>query len=259
MKLQLLLLMILSMNHSVDTKSNINKWETPSGYMIMQILSGRSNVFLLTDGKTNILIDTSTDSYWNKLVDTFDSHNLSKIDYLILTHTHHDHAANAKKVKDKYGAMVIVHKDEALRLFNGEAILPQGTNPFTRTLINLVGKKVESRFDYEPCSYDMEVDSIFSLKNIGFNAYLLHTPGHSSGSISLIIDDKIAIVGDTMFGILKNSVFPPYADNTKELVNSWEKLLSTGCVLFLPSHGSMKSETQLRNEYNKKTKFRIKR
>lgn len=244
---------------ALNAKENIKKWETPSGYIIVQILSGRSNVFLLTDGKTNILIDTSTNGNWNKLVNILEMHNLDKIDYLILTHTHHDHAANARKVKDKYGAIVIVHKSEALHLLNGEATLPQGTNPFTRTLINLVGKKVESRFDYDPCSYDIEVDSVFSLKDIGFNAYLLHTPGHSSGSISLIIDDNIAIVGDTMFGILKNSVFPPYADNPKELVSSWEKLLSTGCISFLPSHGSIKNETQLRKNYNKKMKSRIRR
>lgn len=245
---------------SIDAKNDIHKWETPSGYMIMQILSGRSNVFLLTDGKTNILIDTSTDSNWNKLVNTLESHNLTKIDYLILTHTHHDHAANAKKVKDKYGAIVIVHKNEALQLINGEAILPQGTNSFTRTLINLVGKNVESRFDYEPCSYDIEVNSIFSLKDIGFNAYLLHTPGHSSGSISLIIDDNMAIVGDAMFGILQNSVFPPYADNTKELVDSWGKLLATNCKLFLPAHGSVKNRIQLKQGYNnKKNKMKMRR
>jgi len=250
--------MIMS-HFALYAKENIKRWETPSGYMIVQILSGRSNVFLLTDGKTNILIDTSTDSNWNKLVNMLKSHSFNKIDYLILTHTHHDHAANAGKVKDKYGAIVIVHKNEALHLLNGKATLPQGTNPFTRALINWVGKKVESRFDYEPCSYDIEVDSAFSLKYIGFNAYLLHTSGHSSGSISLIIDDHIAIVGDTMFGIFKNSVFPPYADNPKELVNSWGKLLSTGCILFLPSHGSIKNETQLRKNYNKKMKSRMRR
>lgn len=241
------------MSHlALNAKEIIKKWKTPGGYMIVQILSGRSNVFLLTNGITNILIDTSTDSNWNKLVNRLQMHNLNKIDYLILTHTHHDHAANAGKVKDKYGASVIVHKNEALQLLNGEAILPQGTNLFTRTLINLVGKKVESRFDYEPCPYDIKVDLVFSLNDIGFNAYLLHTPGHSSGSISLIIDDHIAIVGDTMFGISKNSVFPPYADNAIELVSSWGKLLSTGCILFLPSHGSIKNETQLRKNYNKR-------
>lgn len=240
------------MSHSSFNAKDIKKWETRGGYMIMQILSGRCNVFLLTDGKTNILIDTSTNRNRNKLVNMLELHNINKIDYLILTHTHHDHAANAKKIKDKYGAIVIVHKNESLRLIHGKAALPQGTNPFTRTLINRAGKKIESKFDYEPCPYDIEVDLVFSLKDIGFNAYLLHTPGHSSGSISLIIDDNIAIVGDTMFGIFKNSVFPPYADNIKELVNSWRKLLSTGCVLFLPSHGSIKNETQLRKSYNKK-------
>ncbi len=184
--------------------------------------------------------------------------NINNIGYLILTHTHHDHAANARKVKDKYGAIVIVHKNEALQLLNGEAKLPQGTHPLTRTLINWVGKRVESRFDYEPCPYDIDVESFFSLKDIGFNAYLIHTPGHSSSSISLIVDDYIAIVSDAMIGVFKNSVYPPYADNPKELISSWEKLLSTGCTVFLPSHGSIKNEKQLRKNYSKKINSKIK-
>ena len=42
-------------------------WTTRSGYRIIQILSGRSNVFLLTNGKINFLIDTSSGRLWSKL------------------------------------------------------------------------------------------------------------------------------------------------------------------------------------------------
>jgi glyoxylase-like metal-dependent hydrolase (beta-lactamase superfamily II) len=49
-------------------------------------------------------------------------------------HAHFDHAANANanKIKIKYGASVIVHRDEADYLANGDNIIPQGTTPLTR-------------------------------------------------------------------------------------------------------------------------------
>ena len=233
----------------------MNTWKTKSGYIISQIMSGRSNVFLVKNNEKHFLIDTSTSGNWDKLDRTLKSICISKIDYLILTHTHHDHAANAKRIKDNYSASVIVHQNEAVYLITGSAVLPQGTNAFTKTLISLLGKRMESRFNFEPCSYDIVVDSIYDLKNLGLNAYILHTPGHSFGSMSLIVDDEIALVGDTMFGILKKNVFPPYADNSKELINSWKKLLETSCKLFLPAHGATKDRKQLKQSLNRKMKL----
>ena len=69
---------------------------TKSGHLIIQILSGRSNVFLLTDGKTNFLIDTSAGRLWNKLQKQLEKAGINHIDYLILTHAHFDHAAMQK-------------------------------------------------------------------------------------------------------------------------------------------------------------------
>lgn len=233
----------------------MNTWKTKSGYTILQVMSGRSNVFLIENGEKYFLIDTSTSGNWEKLDNVLQTMNINKIDYLILTHTHHDHAANARRIKDEYNASVIVHQNEAVHLIKGEAVLPQGTNVFTRTLVNLLGKRVEPQFNFEPCSYDITVNSIYNLKGLGLNAYILHTPGHSTGSMSLIIDDEIAIVGDAMFGVLKKSVFPPYADDTKELINSWEKLLSTNCKLFLSAHGSVNNRKQLKQNFKRKMKL----
>ncbi|UTB31789.1 MAG: hypothetical protein NKF70_09735 [Methanobacterium sp. ERen5] len=50
--------------------------------------------------------------------------------------------------------------------------------------------------------------------------------------MSIIIDNKIAIVGDAMFGIFGNSIYPPFADNPKIMIESWGKLLDTGCSSF---------------------------
>jgi hydroxyacylglutathione hydrolase len=225
-------------------------WDTKSGYKIIQILSGRSNVFLLLNREKSILIDTSPKLMWNKLEKRLTQLNVNRIDYLILTHTHYDHAENSCRIKEKYKAHVIVHKDEASYLTTGENILPKGTNLITRIIVNLFAKRFLSIAKYEPCKYDLLVDSVFELNDIGFNAYIMHTPGHTIGSMSVIIDNEVAIVGDAMFGIVKWSIFPPYANDIKQLVKSWGSLLETECSVFIPSHGSANDRLLVQKNYN---------
>lgn len=227
-------------------------WETTSGYKIIQILSGRSNVFLLTNGEKNILIDTSPKFMWNNLEKRLKQLNVNRIDYLILTHTHFDHAENSSRIKEKYDAQIIVHKDEASYLTSGENILPKGTNLFTRIIVTLFAKRFLSIARYEPCEYDLLVDSVFELNDIGFNAFIMHTPGHTIGSMSVIIDNEVAIVGDTIFGVFKWSIFPPYANDIKQMVNSWGSLLETKCSVFIPGHGSANDRSLVQKDYNKR-------
>ncbi|MBP6978401.1 MAG: MBL fold metallo-hydrolase [Lentimicrobiaceae bacterium] len=231
----------------------MKRWKTKSGYEIIQILSGRSNVFLLTNGEKNILIDTSVTRLWNRLQRTLDKLGINTINYLILTHAHFDHAANANKIRKKYNALVIIQKDEAIHLSNGDNILPKGTTIFTRPIVNILGKRLISIFKYEPCKYDILVDSCFDLENLGFVGYLIRTPGHTIGSMSLIVDNEVAIVGDSMFGVFKWSVFPPFAENPEQMIQSWGKLLETNCSIFIPSHGTENSRLLVQKDYNKRT------
>jgi len=52
-----------------------------------------------------------------------------------------------------------------------------------------------------------------------------------------VIDDEIALVGDTLFSVLSFSVLHLWADDAPGMVKSWKKLLETPCTLFLPGHG----------------------
>jgi glyoxylase-like metal-dependent hydrolase (beta-lactamase superfamily II) len=228
-------------------------WSTSDGNKIIRILSARSNVFLLTNGHTNILIDTCAGFMWKTLEKKLDRLGIDQISLLILTHSHFDHAANAARIKEKYKAQVIIHESEAKYLATGDNILPTGTIPVTKFLVSTLAKKFRSVALYQPCDFDFTVDDVFDLSNFGLDAYLMHTPGHTQGSISLVINDEIAIVGDTMFGIFRWTVFPPFASDQDQLLNSWGRLLKTKCRIFIPSHGSANRRSLVERDYYKRT------
>lgn len=232
----------------------MKSWLTKNGYKVIRLLGGRSNVFFVTNGSVNILIDTSPQYRWKKLKKRLLDQDIDHIDYLILTHAHFDHAANALKIREKFNSQVVIHRCEANYLGDGHNARIKGTNALTRMIVNALTLKLLYWLKYHPCKYDILVDSSFDFKTKGVNIQVIHTPGHTIGSISIIVDDEIAIVGDTMFGIFWNSVFPPFAENVKELLNSWGKLLNTQCHVFIPSHGSANSRKLVEKCYNQKLK-----
>lgn len=230
----------------------MRSWQTSSGLKILQLLSGRSNVFLLTNGQLNILIDTSPERKWQKLQKRLKENKIESIQYLILTHSHFDHAGNAKAIRDKFGCKIILHRAEEHYLKTGEICPPKGTNSVTRFILKNLAPKFSDRLKCEPCQADILIDMAMNLSSFGFSAALLPTPGHTPGSISIIVDNEIALVGDTMFGVFSGSVFPPYADNVANLIKSWGLLLETKCEIFLPSHGREKSRLQLLKDYQRR-------
>lgn len=231
----------------------MKKWKTKSGIEVIQILSGRCNVFLLSNERKNILIDTSVKRLRKKLEKRLDLLGIKSIDYLILTHSHFDHAANAQWIKQRFNSKIIIQSEEEKYLLTGENIIPKGTTFLTRPLINILGKRLFHLFKYEPCKPDIVVDSHYDLNAFVENLYLLHSPGHTIGSMSVIVDDEIAFVGDTMFGLLEWSVFPPYANDIEMMIKSWGQLLETNCSEFIPSHGTANSRLLVKRDYNKRS------
>ena len=143
----------------------MRNWTTSSGNRIIQILSGRSNVFLLTNGKADILVDTGPGFMWGTLQRRLDLLKINKIDLLILTHSHFDHAANAAKIKEKYNARVIIHESEAGYLTTGDNILPAGTNRVTKFLVRTFANKFRWVALYHPCKHDLTFYDKFELSD----------------------------------------------------------------------------------------------
>ena len=174
---------------------------------------------------------------------------------VLLTHTHFDHAGNAARLKREYGARVAVHRSEADFLRAGDSPLADGTLPPTRLVIRLARRWALPRLRFPPVEPDLLVDDGLEIGEGGLEARALHTPGHSRGSTSLIVDGEIALVGDAMFGMVPGAVFPPFAETPERLVASWERLLGTGCEVFLPAHGGARERAVVQRCYEARRKL----
>lgn len=139
-----------------------------------------SNTYLLADQKTKetVIIDPG---YTQEELDLFVEEEGLKPTTIINTHGHADHIHNNAYFKDKYGCKILVHKADASRL----------TDP-ADNLSEYLGYQLSS----PPADGFLEEADEVSFGSQTLK--VLHTPGHSPGSISLLYK-KSVFVGDLIF------------------------------------------------------------
>ena len=228
------------------------KWKTSSGSTIRILKVGITNCYLIESNNSTILVDSGPKRFSKKAFSLLNSNlkDNKQLNYLLLTHTHYDHSQNAKSICGIYHPKLIVHKSESKFLKTGFTRIPNGTLWLTKIISNLGNKFAPQIAEYDAVNPDIIVDSEYLIEtNSGLK--IIETPGHTDGSVSLIIDNEIAIVGDTLFAIFKSTIYPPFANNESELIKTWEKLLQTPCRIFLPAHGKAIKRNILEKEFLK--------
>jgi glyoxylase-like metal-dependent hydrolase (beta-lactamase superfamily II) len=163
-----------------------------------------------------------------------------EIQAIIITHCHWDHIGCAKDIKDMTGAKVVVHQFEKNILENGERVMPPGVTLWGKifgSLINNYSKK----FTIKPCEVDISVgEGDYSLLEFGIRGNIVFTPGHSPGSISVVLESGDAFVGDMAMNGLPLTLgpnLPIFAEDVSSLKNSWNKLIDMGVKTIYPAHG----------------------
>ncbi|MCJ7664869.1 MAG: MBL fold metallo-hydrolase [Desulfobacterales bacterium] len=213
-----------------------------------------SNAYVVANGKQAILIDAGMKKREKKIIAALERMRIvpRDIQLIILTHTHYDHCGSLKALQEITKAKILVHKAEAACLEQGFCELPKGTMWFSK-IMSAIGRALNKRVGrYAPVSPDITIAKRFNLQAYGIDGYILPTPGHTAGSISVIIEENHAIVGDTLFNIFKKSVFPAYANDQETLLSSWEKLLAIGCEYFYPGHGKPFARAKFVKTYEEK-------
>lgn len=176
--------------------------------MFQRLKYGNTKTYYIP-GSRGLLVDTD----WAGTLPAFYKEMKSKgiafeeIGYLLITHYHPDHMGLAGELMDS-GVRLVVMDLQQKYVHASDGIF----------------EKDKSR-KFVPISLENAMiisceESRAFLKEVGIDGEIIHTPGHSDDSVSLILDEGIAIVGD----LYPLDSVPAYNDEV--LTNSWNEVLS---------------------------------
>ena len=210
--------------------------------MDIQIIKvGIDNCYIIKHEST-ILVDGGMPGEFNKFSKGLKELGLNpkEIKAIIITHCHGDHIGCTKKIKDITGAKVVVQKYEKNILLKGEPVMPPGVTRWGKILGFFINK-LSSKFSIEPSEVDIVIEEVdYSLEEFGIKGKIVFTPGHSPGSISVVLDSGDAFVGDMAMNGLPLTIgpnLPIFAEDMPALKNSWRKLFDIGVKKIYPAHG----------------------
>ena len=136
----------------------------------------QANNYLLTDNDEAVLIDCS--ELTEELSEDLKNFNLR---YVLLTHGHFDHVLGINDVRKEFNTDVLIHENDLPRLEENMAII-----------------KTFGGINIEPAKIDGYVKDNEILEFGNTEIKVMHTAGHTEGSVSYLIDGKL-FSGDTLF------------------------------------------------------------
>ncbi len=225
-----------------------------------KIRLGICNTYLLGPVQKNyVLIDAGNKGFENKFFKTLTSEGIQpkQISHILITHAHHDHIGGLNLIKANTGAQVIVHEKEAPIVRQGIITIPKGVNAIGK-ITSFLGKRfLAGKKAYDPIEPDIVINnSSTDLEREGFPLHLLHTPGHTAGSISVFDPESARLFcGDAAFNLpllTFGKHYPPFADIPEQITKSWQKIIATGATHCYPGHGKAFPASSLAEEISKK-------
>jgi glyoxylase-like metal-dependent hydrolase (beta-lactamase superfamily II) len=195
------------------------------------------NAFLVKVNEGFILIDTGLSMHWEKL----DSELIlagclsDKLKLIILTHGDFDHTGNCVRLQEKYKCRIAMHKDDSFMVENGLS-LKRKTRTLQAMLFSLIRKLFRKKFAFDKFIPDIYLTDGQNLNEYGFNAKVVHIPGHTKGSIGILTGDGDLFAGDTFTNRRKPEV-ANYIENPMDLKNSIDRLKMMNIKMIYPGHG----------------------
>lgn len=209
-----------------------------SNKQVFPISLGMVKTFLIK-GEKNILVDTGIEGSEDKIINGLKSNGLqpNDISLIIISHNHTDHTGSLYKLKELTGAKVLIHEDEAIALKYGKSTKVNPIGPLAK-LVTLFFKNSKVKGVLP----DIEVKDDTLLDDYGVKGKILHTPGHTPGSLTIILENGEAIVSDMVTAkTSKNKIIatlPPFATDLSQLKESLIKLIENSPQIIYTSHGS---------------------
>ena len=199
------------------------------------------NAFLVKVRDGFILIDTGVSMLW----DTLEKRLLSegclpdKLKLVVVTHGDLDHTGGCARLQEKYHCKIAIHEADAPMVEQG--IFLKRKVKSLRAKLFMVLRRLMRRQLMKGLSGNTFKPDLFlsegqDLNEYGYNAKIIHIPGHTPGSIGILAEDGSFFAGD-IFNNRKRPGTATYIENDAELKSSLERLKTLPIRTVYPGHG----------------------
>jgi glyoxylase-like metal-dependent hydrolase (beta-lactamase superfamily II) len=217
---------------------------------IYPISLGMTQCYLIQD-KGAIMIDVGAPKKIKNFIKGIEQAGIkpNDIKLIIPTHGHWDHIGSAKDIKEITGARIAMHHQEKEWLEKAQKHIPPAVTLWGHIISKTLGFLLPL-IHFPAAKVDIILrDEDFSLTEFGIPGKIIYTPGHSPGSVSVLLETGDAFVGDlamNSFPLRLSPGLPLFADNIQKVKDSWKLLLDKGATKIYPAHGNSFSAELIR-------------
>jgi glyoxylase-like metal-dependent hydrolase (beta-lactamase superfamily II) len=202
----------------------------PGIYQIESVRGAASYLFATEAGFA--VVDTGMPGNERRIAEGARSHGFdpSKLQYILLTHSDIDHSGSVSALKGLTGASVAIHEADAPRL-SGERRLKEVKGP-AGAVFGLVSPLMRFR-PVKPDVLLSDSDSVLGLT-------VVHTPGHTDGSVCFYRESMVIFVGDAMRTSKEGKPRLPPSSMTLDMEQAKQslgKIAKLDYPILLPGHG----------------------
>ncbi|MGB8648585.1 MAG: MBL fold metallo-hydrolase [Anaerolineae bacterium] len=204
---------------------------------IHSVVAGIANVHLIDDGHGIVIVDAGWPGFAGLILRRVGQLGYQPRDVrlILLTHIHVDHAGSAAELHRRTGAPIAVHRADAEYAVTGRHRIPTGRG-FVGGTSQRAAHLVKFEPSYEPFTPNVWLEEGQTLGDFGVEGYLLHTPGHTRGSVSLALEDGVTLIGDALINMIRVG-YPLYWEEPEMARESGPKIQGVKPRILYSGHG----------------------
>ncbi len=198
------------------------------------ILGRMAKSYLVKEGNSSILIDTGVNFEKNFIYNKIKDENINLI---IITHGHSDHFGNAEFLSKKFNADIGISNLDYTTI--SENLKPKLYSNDLFGKILKIGNEIldnSNKLKFEADFFLEDNDSIEKYDVNGINAVIHSLPGHTRGSMGVMVDDDKFIVGDAMMNHFSPRPASIY-ENKEDMFKSVDFIKNSKASMIYTGHG----------------------
>lgn len=220
------------------------------GINIYPIPLGFDSCYIIQD-KGVIMIDSGAPKKVKDFIKGIERVSIKpeEVQLIVITHGHWDHIGSAKEIKEITGAKIAMHQREKDWLEKSSKPMPPGVTLWGR-IFSTIMKMFLPLVHIPSTDVDLALgEEDLSLAEYGIPGKVIYTPGHSSGSVSVLLETGDVFVGDlamNKFPLRLSPGLPIFAEDLQKVKESWKLLIDQGIKTIYPAHGEPFSADTIR-------------